>query len=551
MKLFGFLLGFTFIILAVVWVLQIGLLSQFYEHTKYDELERADNAITTVLKDNVGASEDELGDAITRYATDYLICARIFRVEDTTAIQIASADVSADCIIHRMSHVHLTQLYYKAHDNDGLFVRQYTTGGKRYQFWMGLGGENLPSLFPPEGETDPPEDMLPESGFSPVPDLPVVPELPADGAETRGEDDLHKTWGGTEGASINTVYVRLVEDVDGNEYIIMLNSEMAPLSTTVQMLKSQFWMIAVILLVCALALSIVISKHISKPIVQMNESAKLLPTGKYNADFGAQGYREVIELSDTLASAAEELSKNDKLQKELIANITHDLRTPLTMIKGYSEVMRDIPGENTPENIQVVIDETERLSELVNDLLDLSKLQAGTRKPEPQIIDLTELICSTLFRYEKLTKHEGYSIEYRFGKHVLVEADKTMLLQVIYNLINNAINYTGDDKRVSVRQTVFGNKGRVRISVTDSGDGIAPDMIPLIWDRYYKVDKVHRRAMVGTGLGLSIVKSILEQHGAEYGVDSKLGEGSTFWFELDIYSSDGNPRDPIDAEFIE
>jgi len=111
-----------------------------------------------------------------------------------------------------------------------------------------------------------------------------------------------------------------------------------------------------------------------------------------------------------------------------------------------------------------------------------------------------------------------------------------MILQVVYNLVNNALNYTGEDKKVQIKQTVEG--GRVRVSVTDTGAGIAPEDIPYIWDRYYKVDKVHKRAVVGTGLGLSIVKGILESHDACYGVESVIDKGSTFWFELDaIYDS--------------
>jgi signal transduction histidine kinase len=281
----------------------------------------------------------------------------------------------------------------------------------------------------------------------------------------------------------------------------------------------------------------------------MNEAAKGLAKGTYNADFGPHGYREVIELSDTLTSVANELSRNDRLQKELVANISHDLRTPLTMITGYSEVMRDIPGENTPENVQVIIDETQRLSELVNDLLDLSKLQAGARKPELRVIDLDELIRSTMHRYEKLTRHDGYKIEYVFTPDVRVLADKTMLLQVVYNLINNAINYTGDDKYVCVRQQLSEDGRRVRISVTDSGKGISDDKLEHIWDRYYKVGKVHKRATVGTGLGLSIVKNILEQHSADYGVESREGEGSTFWFEMDVYKEVTD--EPIDADYVE
>lgn len=546
MKLFGFLVAFTFIILAVVWVLQIGFLNYFYEQTKYNELERADIAIVNSIEKD----DTSIEDVVKHYSADYLLCIRVFRLDNGLPQQIFSADVSSDCIIHHISRNYIASLYNLAAENDGLFVKQYKTGGYIGQSSpFNAGMDMIAGAVTPHDRfsVGAVQETTLGEGF---PNIENIPQFPLETSGNEAES-LNKTWGGTYESSINTVYVRLHEDSQGNEYIIMLNSEMAPLSTTVQMLKTQFFMIAVILLICALIMSFVISKNISKPIVQMNEAAKQLSSGSYIADFGAQGYREVIELSDTLSSAAEELNKNAKLQKELIANISHDLRTPLTMITGYSEVMRDIPGENTPENVQVVIDETRRLSELVNDLLDLSKLQAGTIKPEIEQLDLTELVCETMGRYEKLTRHDEYKIEFISDRHVSVCADKTMLLQVIYNLINNAINYTGEDKYVCVKQDVLKDTERVRISVTDSGGGIEPDMIPLIWDRYYKVDKVHRRAMVGTGLGLSIVKQILEQHDAAYGVESQLGHGSTFWFEFDIFNNDEDMSEPIDASYEE
>ena len=163
-------------------------------------------------------------------------------------------------------------------------------------------------------------------------------------------------------------------------------------------------------------------------------------------------------------------------------------------------------------------------------MLDLSKLQSGARKPEIREFCLTETVRSTMFRYEKLTRQDGYNIEFFAESDVNVRADSGMILQVIYNLINNAINYTGADKNVKVVQSLRGDS--VRISVTDTGEGIAEEDIPYIWDRYYKVDRVHKRARVGTGLGLSIVKGILELHNATYGVTTTIGKGTTFWFEL-------------------
>lgn len=482
-KLFAFLALFTIFNLVVVWILQIGLLNYFYRQTKYQELELTDRTFVSALRED----PEHLEQVVNRFSTEYVICTRIFRVEDDLVYPLVSVEVSGDCLVHHVSDQFLTYLYNKASENGGVYTHKVHAG----------------DLMNPWMDKNP--DAPKESTFRKV-----------------------------LSDSINTLRIRLTTDSEGREYIIMLGSEFAPLSATVDTLNTQFWMIAVIMLMGAMVLAVFISKNISNPLQKMNLAAKRLAKGQYDADFEVTGYKEVMELSESLTHASEELSKNDKLQKELIANISHDLRTPLTMIVGYSEVMRDLPGENTPENVQVIIDETQRLSDLVSDLLDLSKLQAGTRKMTLTRFDLTGTVRQVMSRYEKLTQKDGYRIELSLDTQVDVVADQTMILQVVYNLINNAINYTGDDKLVMVSQRVIKETGRVRISVTDSGAGIPPDQIPLIWDRYYKVDKVHRRAMVGTGLGLSIVKHILEQHNTTYGVESKLGVGSTFWFELDV-----------------
>ena len=251
--------------------------------------------------------------------------------------------------------------------------------------------------------------------------------------------------------------------------------------------------------------------------------------GKYDVHFTEAGYGEVTELAQTLNYAAKELGKVEHLQRELVANISHDLRTPLTMIIGYGEVMRDLPGENTPENVQVIIDEATRLSTLVNDVLDISKLQSGTEVMHIEIFNFTDSVRSQLQRYNKMT---DYHIAFHYNKDVWVKGDPLKISQVVCNLVNNAINYTGEDKLVIIDQTE--ENGRMHFSVTDTGEGIAPELLSDIWERYYKVDKNHKRARVGTGLGLSIVKSVLDMHpGTTYGVRSELGKGSCFWFEME------------------
>ena len=275
-----------------------------------------------------------------------------------------------------------------------------------------------------------------------------------------------------------------------------------------------------------------IAKRVSSPIVSINEAAKELAKGNYDVSFKGSGYQEIQELTDTLNYASKELSKVEGLRRDLIANISHDLRTPLTMITGYGEVMKDIPGENTPENIQIIIDEATRLTSLVNDILDISRFESKTQELSLSMLNITSLIREILLRYNKLTEREGYNFSFNYEEDVFVEGDELKLSQVIYNLINNAITYTGSDKEIVVSQEV--KEGFVTIKVIDTGEGIPEEDIPLIWDRYYKVKKTHKRAQVGTGLGLSIAKEILLMHKADFGVESTLGEGSCFWFKLKI-----------------
>ncbi len=280
-------------------------------------------------------------------------------------------------------------------------------------------------------------------------------------------------------------------------------------------------------------MAILLSFHISKPIIKINNTAKKISEGDYNIEFDNSGYREISEMSDTLNYTVNELTKSELLQRELIANVSHDLRTPLTMITAYAEIMRDLPGENTQENIQIIIDEAKRLTSLVNDLLDISKLQAGVDSADMKEYNLTAGIKSVMERYAKLVEQDGYKIIFEYDEaEVCVKADEFKIYQVLYNLVNNAVNYTGEDKKVTVRQLV--NGGIVRIEVADTGDGIPQEQINNVWDRYYKIDKTHKRAIMGTGLGLSIVKNILKLHDARYGVTSVVGHGSIFWFELKI-----------------
>lgn len=334
----------------------------------------------------------------------------------------------------------------------------------------------------------------------------------------------------------NMVYAEIITLSNNRECLLLVSGMITPVTAVINTLRIQLVILSIVFVILALVLATVVSRHISKPIVEMNTQVKELAQKNYNVRFQGDGYLEVKELSNTLNKTREELKRAEVLQQELIANISHDLRTPLTMITGYGEVIRDLPGENTPENIQVIIDEANRLTTLVNDMLDLSKLKSGKIEIDREIYSLTESIEDIFTRYAKLREQEGYNIKFIADKNAFVNADPVKIGQVIYNFINNAINHCGNDKTVIVTQKVYMNK--VRIEVEDHGEGIDQDKIEYIWDRYYKVDKKHKRDVIGTGLGLSIVKNILELHNARFGVRSKVNQGSVFWFELRCETSE-------------
>ncbi len=482
-KLLLYFLVFLMLMLLVVWVFQVMLLNVFYRNIKMNEMER----ISDMIEQSIRAGEYTASDRVLDRSAEYQVCVRVFRVDaQGNATELWDVKSAESCVLHRLPAKILSELYKKALSGEG-----------HYQTVMPM------AIEPAEFGKD----------FSRA--------IPDDGGRRIFTERLSMI-------SVDVCYAGEAQ----TPYVIMLNSALSPLSATVATLRMQFVWIAMILVALALVMAIVFARSIVSPIVRMNHSAKLLAKGNYDVQFEGEGYRETRELAETLNYASRELSKNDRLQKELIANVSHDLRTPLTMIKGYGELMRDIPGENTPENMQTIIDETERLSELVNALLDISRLQADATELQKEPFDLTEQVQRSVERYDKLRAQDSYTVQFEHDGNVCVNADKTMILQVLYNLINNGINYAGEDKIVTVRQERRAD--RVRVSVIDHGAGIAEDQIPLIWDRYYKVDRVHKRAVVGTGLGLSIVKTVLERHGAAYGVESQIGQGSTFWFELEV-----------------
>lgn len=337
---------------------------------------------------------------------------------------------------------------------------------------------------------------------------------------------------GDQGDNFDTiVYTKIVNAADYSS-IIMVSGNITPLNATTETLASQMRYIALFMIVAVAILTLLMYRHIAKPIIGITTNAKQLPQGKYTIDPKTNRYKEAADLNNTLVQAANDIQKADKAKRDLISNVSHDLRTPLTMIGGYGEMMIDLPEEKTDENIQVIVDETKRLNALVNDLLDMSRLQDGRIVLHKEVFDISALLKTQLQKYDVYRMQEGYTIESELLDAIYVNADKIRIEQVINNFLNNAVNYGGEAKHIIVREIKKENV--VRIEVQDFGEGIDPEDLDNIWDRYYKVDKEHVRVANGSGIGLNIVKQLLELHGVPYGVKSSKGKGSTFYFEMPI-----------------
>lgn len=315
--------------------------------------------------------------------------------------------------------------------------------------------------------------------------------------------------------------------------MVYIFSPLWPLSSTINILTNQLVYVTFISLLAACLLSFYLSIRITRPIRTITRSAERLGNGEYGILFRGGHYTEINNLADTLTRASIELEKSDMLQKDLIANVSHDLRTPLTMIKSYAEMINDLSGDNPEkraQHLKVIIDETDRLNALVGDLLSISRMQSGKMVLERSNFNLTSAIESIVNIYKIMEMEKGYTLNFNCRVNFIVNGDEEKIKQVVANLLTNAIKFAGEDKMVNI---TLKRRGKVVVCrVEDHGKGIAPEELDHVWERYYRASSNMVRPAEGSGLGLSIVKEILTMHKSDFGVESNVGKGSTFWFEL-------------------
>ena len=465
-KLWLYFVLFTGIIFVLLWLLQIVFLQNFYDKMIINNTKKV--AETIINEQSSSNLEDIIDDlAYNNSLLIYLV--------DTNGNIIYSSDQYSDYYENKE--------YGKSTSNENPYFNNNETMN-----WQIGAYRNLPSDY------DEFKKLLDNSDNNIV------------------EYQKEKSY----------VYGTLLEKQDA---ILYIRTSIEAVGNTINILKVQLFWITVISIIIAFIISYLISKLFSKPLDAISKQAKNISNKKYIKNNEKGFCIELDEVTDTLNKASKELEKSDNYQRELLSNVSHDLRTPLTMIRGYAESIKDFPDDEKQRNedLDIIIRETDRLNKLVNEILDYSKLQEK-QEIKFEKINLKKLIEKVIMQFDTLT---NCIIETNL-ENIDVMANESQLERVLYNLIDNSIRHTKDKIKIVLRK----NSNFARIEVIDYGKGIKEEDLSHIWDRYFS--SRNNKKGLSSGLGLSIVKKIVELHNGKYGVESKIGKGSIFWVELKL-----------------
>lgn len=326
------------------------------------------------------------------------------------------------------------------------------------------------------------------------------------------------------------------KDTQGKDVMIIvyMNTPVGEVRTARQAVFKYFLFSMAIAIVIAVLLIYIFSLRLSKPLKQIKNAAAKISNGEFEKRLDIKSRDEIGELAKTFNQMAAALQNLEEMRRGFIANVSHELRTPMTSIRGFVEGILDgtIPQERQNHYLTIVRDETNRLNRLVNDLLDLARMEAGEMKLSLMPVDINELLRKCVIKLETLLIEKELTVDADFEEDdILVKADEDAIERVVYNLMHNAIKFTPSGGNIKLLTIVL--KDRVEVTVKDNGAGIDEEELDMIWDRFYKSDKSRGRDKTGTGLGLAIVRNIINEHGQKIWVESKAGEGTSFTFTLE------------------
>ena len=333
----------------------------------------------------------------------------------------------------------------------------------------------------------------------------------------------------TSGGSSQVVVGRM--SLDG-AYSVLVSTSLVHVGEAGQVLSDMLPLIAMLVFAFALAAAWLFSQWFTRPLRELSAAARQVAQGDYSVHVDSNRRDELGTLAEDFNHMAREVQRAAQMQRDLLANVSHDLRTPLTLIKGYAETVRDITGDDKPhrdEQLNIIVDETDRLTSLVSSVMELSKVTSGAEKCEMVRFDMGQLCDEVSERYEAVCAQNGWTLKLEIADQPLeVMADPAMIERALHNLLGNAMHHIGPDGVFILRAEPCGEG--VRVEVEDHGPGIAAEDLPYIFERYYRSRSDAGKA--GTGLGLSITKAIFQQHGFRFGVQSTPGKGSIFWFTM-------------------
>jgi len=285
----------------------------------------------------------------------------------------------------------------------------------------------------------------------------------------------------------------------------------------------------------ALLLSIFLANRISKPLSELTDATKSIAKGDYARRVYVRGEREVEELADAFNTLSESLERNEVLRKNMVADIAHELRNPLATLRAQLEAIEDGIIEADKSAIDSLMEDTVLLTRLVEDLQQLSIVEAGRLELDMVLVDPGETVRGVASRFEQEFSQKGISLQLDVaGGLPQVKADQLRLAQVLGNLVKNSLQHTPDGGEIMVRAA--SSEGEVVFSVADTGSGINEEELPMIFERFYRTDRSRARATGGAGLGLSIARSLVEAHGGRIRAESERGKGTTISFTLPVFT---------------
>lgn len=299
---------------------------------------------------------------------------------------------------------------------------------------------------------------------------------------------------------------------------------------------------AVIALIIAMVMGAIFARTIAAPVKKITNAAKALKEGDYSARTGMTGSDEIARLGNMFDLMADSVESNRKLERRLVTDVAHELRTPLMAIQSTVEAMIDGVFKPDAERLETLNSEVQRLSRLVDALLKLSRLESRTKPIEQKKVDLTEMLSSVVQTHQAYIHGAGLNLEFEYDPHVYVFGDADLLRQATANLISNAVRYTPEGGTI----TIMARKGDLmgQIVVKDTGIGLTPEEAKLVFQRFWRADSGRARATGGLGIGLSVVKEIVEQHNGWVRVEGRPNEGACFTIYIPLYSENSRKRNP-------